>query len=413
MVAHGPGTYLRDGPVAPRPSGDEVRAHRLAQVLPALLTSAARIPSLAVKYEPWLDPTRTPALHELPVLTRAELVRAAEEITKLPEGAGPALRWAEGGTLAEPGLTLAPEHMFAPQIRWTWQPLGPRDVLLNLHPPGTLRPDHYLFNRFAAESGASTFAFGRPPAGAWDDWQEFFGRQGVTAVAAPPETLERLIGSTSSGRPLPWLRTLLLGGTTHDTTSDTRIAECFPYTEVWRLYGAPGAWVVGQRGPQCRPDVYHPLPHQYVEIVDGNLLVTTLETGKTPPLIRYETRDRAEFTACTCSLRTPAIRVLGPTAPYFRFHGRTFSAREVAELAISTEEVAAAQVAVNGEQRIQLRVRLVPGVPDDHHTHEWIRFQVLRGHLALAAGLADQPELFDVVVVDELNSTSDLVSDEF
>lgn len=383
-------------------------------VLPELVRRAARVPSLAAKYAPHAGSGDSPALTDLPVLTQPELALATKEVLTLGHPTGSAQLWADGGTLDSPSLTLLPEGMFAPQIRRAWRPLGPADVLANLHPPGKLRPDHYFYNRFAVESGATTLAFGRLPDGSHDDWLDFFARHGVTAVAAPPETLRRLLGSTAAGRPVPWLRTLLLGGATHDTTPDAQIAECFPYTEVWRLYGSPSAWVTGHRGPQCLADVYHPLPHQHVEIVDGRLRVTTLDTSRNPPLIRYQTEDRGEFAHCTCGLPSPAVRVFGPSSPFFRFHGRAVSARELVELATAVEGVTAAQLAVSGEQRIQLRVRLAPGVPDDHHTHAWIRFQVLESHLSLAACVIEQPDLFEVVAVDDMDAgAAVLVSEEY
>ncbi|OIJ88642.1 hypothetical protein BIV25_36355 [Streptomyces sp. MUSC 14] len=383
-------------------------------VLRELLRRAARIPSLAAKYAPYLDAEDLTALSGLPVLAQAELARATNEVLALERGGGSAQLWAAGGTLDEPALTLLPEGMFAAQIRRAWNPLGPGDVLANLHPPGKLRPDHYFYNRFAVESGATTLAFGRLPDGSHDDWLDFFARHHVTALAAPPEMLSRLLGGTAAGRPVPWLRTLLLGGAGHDATPDARIAECFPYTEVWRLYGSPSTWVTGHRGPQCLADVYHPLPHQQVEIVDGRLRVTTLDPARTPPLIRYQTQDRGEFTRCACGLPGPAVRVIGTTSPFFRFHGRVVSAGELVALATSLDEVAGAQIAVSGEQRVQLRVRLDPGTPDDHYTHDWIRFRVLEGHLALAACVIEQPDLFDVVVVDDLDADAAvLVSETF
>ncbi|MFG2130606.1 AMP-binding protein [Streptomyces sp. NPDC048751] len=383
-------------------------------VLPELMRRAARIPSLAAKYAPHVGADDLPELTALPVLTQPELARATKEVLTLGRASDSAQLWADGGTLDSPALTLLPEGMFAPQIRRVWRPLGPADVLANLHPPGKLRPDHYFYNRFAAESGATTLAFGRLPDGNHDDWLDFFARHHVTAVAAPPETLRRLLGGTTAGRPVPWLRTLLLGGAACDPTADAQIAECFPYTDVWRLYGSPGAWVTGHRGPQCLADVYHPLPHQHVEIVDGMLRVTTLDVSRNPPLIRYQTQDRGEFARCTCGLSGPAVRVFGPASPFFRFHGRAVSARELVELATAGEEVTAAQVAVSGEQRIQLRVRLAPGVPDDHHTHAWIRFRVLESHLALAACVTEQPDLFEVVAVDDVDpAAAVLVSEEY
>ncbi|MER5762138.1 hypothetical protein [Streptomyces sp. NPDC002082] len=403
------------GPLfAAEPAQEEAQA--LARALGVLLRRAARVPSLAVKYEPYLEIGTAVSLTDLPVLTRCDLTRATKEALTLRQVDGPALLWAEGGSLSKPELRLLPADMSAAQVRRSWNPLGPADVLANLHPLDRLRPDHHFFHRFAAESDATALAFGPLPEGGHGDWPELFGGLGVTAVAAPPETVARLLAGSAAGRPLPWLRTLLLGGATHDATPDRVLAEGFPYTEVWRLYGSPAAGTIGQRGPDCLADVYHPLPYQHVEIVEGRLLVTTLDHVRHPPLIRYETQDRGEYAHCVCGRPGPAVRVFSPAEPFFHFHGRTVSARELAELAVATGEVTAAQVAVSkdGRQdRVQLRVRLAPGVPDDHHTREWIRYRVLENHLVLASCVSAQPDTFEVVAVDALTGTSALVPGGF
>ncbi len=386
--------------------GDEESASALA----SLLRQAARLPSLAAKYEHALA-RGSLLLADLPVLTQRELEAATAEALALGDAGG--MLWAHSGTLDAPGLSLLPQEMFASQVRSAWNPLGPGDVVANLHPSGRMRPDHYFFNAFAAASGATVLPVGQLPEGPDDDWLAFFARHQVTAVAAPPQAVTRLLGASTAGRPAPWLRTLLLGGAFHDTTEDGLLASRFPYTDVWRLYGTPTAWVIGQRGPQCLADIYHPLPHQQVEVVDGRLLVTTLAASRTPPLIRYDTQEHGEFAHCMCGRPGPALRVLGTRPPFFRFHGHTVSARELVDLATAHDEVTAAQVAVSPDQRIQLRVRLAPGVPDDHHSHAWIRFRVLESHLALAACALEQPDAFEVVAVDQLSGTSVLASEEF
>ncbi|MFC5656295.1 hypothetical protein [Streptomyces nogalater] len=375
------------------------------------MRSAVQTPSLSAKYERHVAGD-TFSLRDLPVLTHQELTAATQEALALYSDGDSGVLWAHGGTLETPGLSLLPEGMFASEILSSWNPLAPQDVLANLHPPGRLRPDHYFFNRFAAAAGATVLPIGDLPEGDADGWLAFLSRQGVTALAAPPRTLARLLGGVASGRPIPWLRTLLLGGATHDTTPDTLLGAHFPYTDTWRLYGTPASWVIGQHSPQCLADVYHPLPHQMVEVVDGRLLLTTLSTARLPPLIRYDTQERAEFTRCSCGQRGPAFRVFGPTPPSFRFCGRTIDARELVALATACDEVAQAQVAVTPEQRIQLRVRLTPDALDDHHSRAWVRFRVLEHHLVLADCVAEQPEAFDVVTVDRPLGSSPLASEE-
>ncbi|WP_285548926.1 hypothetical protein [Streptomyces lavendulae] len=380
--------------------------------LPDLLRRAARIPALRAKYPP-LPATGPVRLTDLPPLTRQELAQATGEVLASGTQAAASLVWADGGTVGAPALSLLPDDMFAERVRDAWSPLGPSDVLVNLHSCERLRPDHHFFNRFAAASGAACLPLGPLPDGAQDAWLDFFARTGVTALSAPPETVARLAGAAGAGRPLPWLRTLLLGGTLHDTTSDALLADRFPYTRVWRLYGSPATGVVARHGPHCLSGVYHPLPHQLVEVVEGQLLVTTLDARRDPPLIRYATQERGEYAYCVCGAEGPAVRLSGPADPYFRLHGRAVSARELVDSALATGEATAAQVAVSRGQRVRLRVVLAPGVPDDHYTHDWIRYQVLESRLGLPSFVLDQPEVFDVVAVDRLDGAPLLTAEEF
>ncbi|MFF6790356.1 phenylacetate-CoA ligase [Streptomyces filamentosus] len=386
--------------------------------LAGLLRRAAQVPSLAGKYRSFTDGSAgETALDELPLMRPEELSRAVAEVLALRgAGGGVSSLWAGGGSLAEPGLSLLPEDMYAGRVRREWSPVGPGDVLANLHPLERMRPDHLFFHRFAAESGATGMSFGRLPGGGHEEWPDLFARLGVTSIAAPAEVVSQLLGNAEAGRPLPWLRTLLLGGSALDATPDRAIADCFPYTEVWRLYGSVATGPIGRRGPLCLADVYHPLAHQYVEIADGRLLVTSLDLDRRPPLLRYDTGDRGEFTYCVCDQPGAAVRLTDSSSPYFRLRGRTVSARELVDLALAAGDVEAAQVAVDRTdrpERMQLRVRLSPGVPDDSYTLDWIRYRVLENHLVLACCVVEHPEILEVVSAEGPFTPDVLVHDTF
>ncbi|WP_405017205.1 hypothetical protein OHV05_09060 [Kitasatospora sp. NBC_00070] len=391
--------------------GKELSAHAPeipSDLLADLLRRAVRLPLLAAKYRQWAV-GGTPALHQIPVLRHDELARVTEEVLALRTADGTSSLWAVGGSLTDPELSLLPHDLGVRQLRHSWRPLGADDVLANLHPLERLRPNHHFFNRFAAESGTLGLAFGRLPEGGHKEWAELLTKVGVTAVAAPPETVTQLLGIATANRPLPWLRTLLLGGMSLDSTPDETLADCLPNTRVWRLYGSPATGTVAQRGPRCLDDVYHPLPTQHVEIVAGLLVVTTLDPARNPPLIRYETEERGEFTLCACGRPGPAVRLFGAASPYFRMHGHTVSAQELADLAVATGDVRTAQVVLDDsswDERVQLRVRLAPGVPADEYTLQWIRYQVLTRHLVLASCVLEQPDAFEVVTADELADTA-------
>jgi phenylacetate-CoA ligase len=240
-----------------------------------------------------------------------------------------------------------------------------------------------------------------------DRWLEAFEERGGTALAVSPMTLRRLLVRAAAGRrPLRSVRKLLIGGPYHDPTPTAEIARLLPDVEVWQLYGSFEAWVVGQRGPGCADGVFHLLPHQYAEIDAGRILVTTVGVPRTPPVIRYVIGDRGRFAACGCGRPDPAILIEGPLAPSVRVNGHLVLAQELVDLALETGEVLDAQVAVvetsGGSDRVELRVRLIEGVPDDQYTLEWIKYQALNGHLALDPNSADHADALQVVAVDRL-----------
>ncbi|MCZ0978187.1 hypothetical protein O1L60_00140 [Streptomyces diastatochromogenes] len=168
--------------------------------LEGVVRQAMCLPSLAPKYERPRGRGRL-TLDDLPVLTRSELETATAEALALGLGGG--TLWAHGGTLEAPGLSLLPQEMFAAQIRDDWNPLGPTDVVANLHPAGRMQPDHYFVNRFAAASGAMVLPVGRLPEDPDDDWLAFFARHHVTAVAAPRRPWSGCWGRAPRAGPCP------------------------------------------------------------------------------------------------------------------------------------------------------------------------------------------------------------------
>jgi hypothetical protein len=391
-----------------RGAGDGSRGNISPANLRRLLRGVNRIPSLSRKYAECLDSNRALSLKNLPVLTRPEFSSATDELLR-DHGPDAGSVILTGGALKSPSLSMLPDSMFAEQVCDTWRPLDESDVVVNLF-SADVCPSHFFYNRVAANCGATVLVCGALPDSRLDAWLDSFEERGVTALAAPPVTVRRLLARAAGRRPMRWLRKLLLGGPFHDPTPAPDIARHLPDVQVWQLYGSYESWIVGHRGPDCAAGVFHVLPHQHAEIDGDRILVTTTGLQRTPPVIRYEMGDQGRFEPCGCGLATPAFRIEGPIAPSVRVNGHLVPARELIDLALATGDVAEAEVAVamaeDGTEHLELRVRLADGVLDDEYTLEWIKHQTMDGHLAMDPVSAGQADALQVVAVDRLAEVS-------
>ncbi|MBC3844267.1 hypothetical protein GXW82_41315 [Streptacidiphilus sp. 4-A2] len=379
---------------APRPTGPQIRA---------LLERAREFPQLAEKYRPFSGGDGPVEIERLPPLSAEELRATAWNGIRagLSRDRG-AVLYLGGGTAEQPSATLVPSGLFAADILRDWRPLDSRDVLLNLSRGGRLWPAHDLFNSIAALSGSSTIPYGSPEGGELARWVDFFGQCGATALAADTPTLRELLQfCRSTGRRLDWLRTLLWIGSGLDSTVTGLIGQLLPEARVWGLYGSVESWAVAGNGPDCDRNVFHPLPHQYVELLDGELTVSTLHRQAVIPLLRYRTGDVGEFADCRCGSGRPAVRLLGRMADVLCFRGARFSREELATLARAVDEVLDAEAVVLDKglptERLQLRVRLRDGLLVDRYQEEWIKECVLSGHLTLSQLSLSEPESIEVV----------------
>ncbi|QMU67027.1 hypothetical protein [Streptacidiphilus sp. P02-A3a] len=383
--------------VATRPTGPELRA---------LLDRAAGFPELAEKYRTSTEDGGPLGIDGLPPLSSEELRGAVWGGIRsgLTRDRGSVL-YLGGGTAERPSATLVPADLFAADILRDWQPLGPRDTLLNLSRGTRLWPAHDLCNSLAALSGSSSIPYGSPEGGDLARWVDFFGQCGANALAADTPTIRELLRYCQvTGRRLEWLRTLLWFGTGLDGTIAELIAEVIPRAQVWGLYGSVESWAVAGNGPDCGRNVFHPMRHQYLEVLDGELLVSTLHERAITPLLRYRTGDTAEFATCPCGSPTPAVRLLGRLDDVLSFRGARFSRSELAELAMSVEEVRHADVAVLDAglptERLRLRVSLRDGLLADRYQVEWIKECVLGRHLTLSRVLDEAQDSVEVVTAD-------------
>ncbi len=384
-----------DHPGAPvRPTGPEVRA---------LLDRAAGFPELAEKYRALTVDEGPVGFEGVPPLSGEELRGAVWGgiRTGLTRDRGSVL-YLGGGTTDRPSATLVPADLFAADILRDWQPLGPQDMLLNLSRGTRLWPAHDLCNSLAALSGSSSIPYGSPEGGELARWVDFFGQCGANALAADTPTIRELLRFCQlTDRRLGWLRTLLWFGTGLDSATAELIAEVVPQARVWGLYGSVESWAVAGNGPDCGRNVFHPLRHQYVELLDGELLVSTLHERAVTPLLRYRTGDIGEFAPCPCGSGAPAVRLLGRLDDVLSFRGARFSRVELAELALSVEGVDRADVLVLDAglptERLQVRVSLRDGLRADRYQVEWIKECVLDSHLTLSRVLDEAQESVEVV----------------
>lgn len=387
-----------DHPGVPtRPTGPELRA---------LLDRAAGFPELAEKYRTSTADGGPVGIDGLPPLSGEELRGAVWGGIRsgLTRDRGSVL-YLGGGTTERPSATLVPADLFAADILRDWQPLGPQDMLLNLSRGTRLWPAHDLCNSLAGLSGSSTIPYGSPEGGDLARWVDFFGQCGANALAADTPTIRELLRFCQlTGRRLNWLRTLLWFGTGLDRTIAELIAKVIPQARVWGLYGSVESWAVAGNGPDCGRNVFHPLRHQYVELLDGELLVSTLHERAITPVLRYRTGDIGEFVQCPCGSPTPGVRLLGRLDDVLSFRGARFSRSELAELAMSVEEVAHADAVVLDAglptERLRLRVTLRDGLLADRYQVEWIKECVLGRHLTLSRVLDEAQESVEVVAAD-------------
>lgn len=372
-----------------------------------LFKRAASLPSLRDKYAV-LGPV--PVWQALPPLTKEELNTALEELRAPGGSAGRgSYLFGSGGTMSVPRLSLLPGHMFVPDIMDRWAPLAPDDVLVNLFTPGRTWSAHYFYNALAAALGATVIPFGGIGDEELDSWLDYFADQGVTALAGTPSTLQRVLAHCAATGRTPAVRTVIWVGEAYDDVTAALVAQVLPEAAVWGNYGSTETWVVGTNGPACATDVFHPLPYQHVELEnDGAVLVTCCHSDTINPLLRYRVGDRGEFTLCPCGEGSPALRVLGRADSHFKFLGMLVSPEELVGLALTVEDVQAAQVALIGDdgdsKRIEIRVRPTdaerPGLSDR------VRHAVVSGHLDLGHVVPDAPETVTVAVVSALTTNT-------
>jgi phenylacetate-CoA ligase len=378
---------------ARRPDGAQVRV---------LLDRAVQFPALAARYR-WAADGPVPEFEELEPLSGPEL-RAAlwQRVREGLLGDRGARLYLGGGTAARPAATVLPPDLFAADILQVWQPLRPTDVVVNLARGNRFAPQRDLCDALARLSGCSVIPYSRPQDQERTSWLGFLEQAGATALAVDTATLRELLQfCRQRGRSLDWVSTLVWVGAGIDRATAELVAQLLPAARVWGLYGSVDCWAVGTQSPRCPRDVVHLLPYQYVELCDGELLVTTLHPAATVPVIRYRTGDGGRFTECPCGVRRPAVRLTGQLDEVLTFRGSRFHRTELAELACGVAEVAAAEVAVLDRglptERLRWRITAADGELADHYLEDWVLEHLLSSDVTLAQMAGAAPDAIEVV----------------
>jgi phenylacetate-coenzyme A ligase PaaK-like adenylate-forming protein len=390
----------RDNSEPSVPADTTVPAPLSADVVAGLLTRMTGLPMLRDRYAGLRH------FADFPVLTKDDFRAVLEEtIRGARRRRTGSLVLGSGGTTAAPKLSLIPSGMFVTDLRRHWDPMDAGDVLINYDTPGRLCSSHNFFNRLAHESGAVAV-----PLGAVDDeelgqWLDFAEHVGATALNATQTHIAHILGfCAANGRTPPPFRKLLWTGEAFGAQALELSRRMLPHAELYGVYGSTETWVIGHNGPGCRLDIFHVLPYQYVEIVDGQLLITTLHPDVINPIVRYRVGDRGAFVRCPCGGPGPAVHVLGRDDPQFKFLSILVSPQEIAGAA-HRAEVRDLQVALidhgTRHERAELRV-LIAEQANAAQVEREVREQVLRQVYRLGYEVASAPDAFRVRVVERL-----------
>jgi phenylacetate-coenzyme A ligase PaaK-like adenylate-forming protein len=377
------------------------------EALARVVQRVAALPPLTAKYAARSECHTIEAFSELPVLTKDELNAAMPFVLREIHSTG-AYLYGSGGTMSAPKLSLIPSSMYARDIAAHWRPIENSDLVANLYKPGRLWSSHNFYNSFAAECGATVLTVGALEDHELPVWLPFMRQHGVTALAGTPSQIAHILEfcvRTGTAPPV-FADKLLWVGEPYSHHTDALVREYLPGAQRHGLYGSTETWVIGFNGPKCPADTFHVLPYQYVEIVNGDVLVTNLHRETISPVLRYRLGDRGRFVSCPCGRSDQAVQLLGRAHEQFKFLNILVSGEEIASTVKELPEVEGVQVATfsrgNPDERMQLRVLLRDGARAD--TALRIRAYVLTRVYRLGWAITSNEDAFEVIAVDRLET---------
>lgn len=384
-------------------SADAVMSEPPVEALRDAVLRATVYPHFAQRYAGLLPVRDHDDFRRLPYATRADLAGCVPDLwAAVRRSLRGTYVFSSGGTTGSPKLSFLSRGFFLDEIVRAWAPLGAADVLLNLYAPGRMWSAHYFYNELATRLGAATVPVGTLAADELRPWLRLAEAFGVTAIGATPTTLRQLLeAGERAGAVLPEVRSLLWVGEPLDAHTRDLARRVLPQARPWGLYGSTETWVIAANGPGCDPAAFHPLPHQYVELGEGQAVaVTTLHPDGPNPIVRYLVGDRGAWRDCRCG-RAPALAVHQRIDEAVKFRGSLLTPHELVELARHIPGVLDAQVVLLPGERLELRC-VLDGRPA--LTPEEVRDQLVVSSLELDNLFDDDRDAFLVRFVPRLET---------
>lgn len=356
----------------------------------------------------------TPALHDLPILTKDEVAANAppqsEALLTEPLGASGAYVFRSGGTSGDPRFSVFSVEEFRSSIAtfqrvYTAAGLRPTDRVGNLFSCGSLYASFVFVNRLLEELGCLNFSF--TAAADPDLVVTHLGRFGIDTLVGFPSWLMRVaerVPEELRGQ----VRKLFYGGEQLTEGDRAYLAERFGVTLIASAgYGAVDTGLMGFQCPHADGGIHHAmLDVAVLEVVDhetlrpmpagevGKLLVTCLDRSLMP-VLRYDIGDMARWLPEPCPC--------GRTSPRFELMGRT---QDSLRIGIATVAFAEIQHALAPWLAPGNRIQLVKG-REDGRDRLVVRLEsprpVERSEALLAAVLAAKPDLAKMVAGGQIH----------
>ncbi|MCX8173390.1 MAG: AMP-binding protein [Thermoplasmata archaeon] len=289
-----------------------------------------------------------------------------------PNGDGLLSRKATGYLFSSGGTTGAPKYGFYSNEEFHYSAkllayglahagLEPDDRVLNLFIPGKLWSGFLAVNEALLQINCTVLPLG----GEVEEQKaiELIEKFKVTALMGMPANITRIFqvaGETGMVEKLKSLEKIFYAGEPFPKVDEAMICQVLPDVKIRSAgYACVDTGPIAFPCPVRGEGVHHCLPDVFVEIEEGEIIVTPLYR-RTTPIIRYRTGDRGEWLEGTCEC--------GYTGKTFKLGGRVdemvmarnirFHASEVEDVlrrVLNAEEVQF-QVAVCGKT-ISLKVR--------------------------------------------------------
>lgn len=374
-------------------------------VAQASLKRLATVPELAARYTDHDAITSLDDVAALPVMDKDELnVALAALAPKAQHGA--TWLFQSGGSTGAPKVGYAPTGFYMDGVFAQWRPLGRDDVFVNAWGAGRMWGAHFLAAALADLSECRVISVGSVSRDEYADWLGFLAAQRVTVIGGTPSVLRLWFASgRAAGLRLPTLRKVMWLGEAWQPQLDEDLAAVAPQAERWGMFGSTETWVVGTNRPECAVDVFHPLPDQLVHVGEQGVLdFTTLNPDMLNPVLRYQTGDAGELTACPCGDPGRAVRIVGRRDSVVQVRGLGLHVDDIVARVEADPAVSRAQVLIT-ELRgrvsaVQVSVLTTSAATPD--LPERLRAELFGSTFTLSTAFLHDPQSFQVRAVESL-----------